>query len=302
MNFYRSNTIYNKSARFDVAQPMTDDELLKAAPSIFALEAHESRSERFRAIPTIDVLNGLRKEGFFPVAARQGGTKDEGKRAFTKHMIRLRRFDNETAYKVGDNICEIILKNANDGTSAYDLMAGMFRIRCLNSLVAQTSTIDSVKVRHSGNAIDNVIEGTYRVLGEAQNLLAAPQDWSQITVNNDAARMLAELAHEIRFPVDEEGNQSTAIKPDQLLQPRRSDDTGSDLWTRFNVIQENAIRGGLTARNPSSYDERGRYQRGRLTTTREIKGIDQDVRVNKALWRITEFFAQQAASQTRVAA
>lgn len=302
MNFHRSNTIYSNSARFDTAQPLTDEQLFKSAPSIFALEAHESRSERFKAIPTIDVLNGLRKEGFFPVAARQGGSKDEGKRAFTKHMIRLRRFDNESAYKVGDNICEIILKNANDGTSAYDLMAGMFRIRCLNSLVAQTSTIDSVKVRHSGNAIDNVIEGTYRVLGEAQNLLAAPQDWSQVTVNNDAARMLAELAHEIRFPVDEEGNQTTAIQPEQLLQARRADDRADDLWTRFNVIQENAIRGGLSARSPHSYDERGRYQRGRMTTTREIKGIDQDVRVNKALWRITEFFAQQASSQARAAA
>ena len=302
MNFRSANTIYSNSARFDTAQPLTDEQLFKVAPSIFAEEAHESRSERFRAIPTIDVLNGLRKEGFFPVAARQGGSRDEGKRAFTKHMIRLRRFDNVEAYKTGDNICEIILKNANDGTSAYDLMAGMFRIRCLNSLVAQTSTIDSVKVRHSGNALDNVIEGTYRVLGEAQHLLAAPQDWGQINVNPEAAGLLADLAHEIRFPRDEFGNATTPIKAEQLLRPKRQDDTATDLWTRFNVIQENAIRGGLMARNPVTYDERGRAQRGRMTTTREIKGIDQDVKVNKALWRIAEYFAQQASSQHRTAA
>ena len=295
-------SIYANSARFDTARPLTDEQLFKSAPSIFALEAHESRSERFKAIPTIEILNGLRKEGFFPVAARQGGSRDEGKRAYTKHMIRLRRFDNVEAYKVGDNICEIILKNANDGTSAYDLMAGMFRIRCLNSLVAQTSTIDSVKVRHSGNALDNVIEGTYRVLNEAQNLLAAPQDWGMIDVSPEAANVLAEAAHEIRFPRNEEGNSSTPIKAVQLLRPHRQDDTATDLWTRFNVIQENAIRGGLTARYPVTYDERGRPQRGRMTTTREIKGVDQLIGVNKALWMITEHFARQASSQHRAAA
>ena len=35
-----------------------------AAPSIFAAGKHESRSERYAYIPTIDVLRGLQKEGF----------------------------------------------------------------------------------------------------------------------------------------------------------------------------------------------------------------------------------------------
>ena len=63
-----------------------------------------------------------------------------------------------TSYRVGDTVCEILLKNANNGTSAYDLMAGLFRICCLNSLVTQTGTIDSVKVRHSGDVNAKVIE------------------------------------------------------------------------------------------------------------------------------------------------
>jgi len=297
-----NNSIYAASARFDTARPLENDELFKLAPSIFATDAHESRSDRFRAIPTIDILDGLRREGFFPVAARQSGSRAVGRRDYTKHMIRLRRFDNVEAYKVDDNVCEIILKNANDGTSAYELLAGMFRIRCLNSLVAQTSTIDSVKIRHSGKAIENVIEGTYRVLGETQNLLAAPADWGAIQLNDDARNMLAGLAHEIRFGEPEDGETTaTPIKPAQLLIPRRPDDTSRDLWTTFNVIQENAIKGNLSARAPSGVNERGRWQRGRMTTTREIKGIDQDVKINKALWKITEFFAQQAASQARAA-
>jgi len=130
----------------------------------FRARPHASRSERFRAIPTIEVLRGLEKEGFFAVGARQSASRDASKTDYTRHMIRLRRLDDARQYRVGDVVCEIILRNANDGTSAYELMAGLFRIRCLNSLVAQIATIDTIKVRHSGDALEKVIDGTYRVL------------------------------------------------------------------------------------------------------------------------------------------
>lgn len=284
-------TIYASSARFDTPRALSEDQMRRAAPSIFAVEAHASRSDRFAPIPTIEVLRALEKEGFSPVGVRQSGTRDATKYDFTKHMIRLRRLDDGARYQVGDTVCEIILKNANDGTSAYDLMAGLFRIRCLNSLVAQTATIDSVKVRHSGDAIGKVIEGTYRVLNEAENVLAAPQDWSQIAMGAEARHALAEAAHVLRFG-DADGKTETPIQPVQLLAPRRADDRANDLWTTLNVVQENCIRGGISARAPATIDARGRRQRGRMVTTREVKGIDQDVKLNKALWVLGERMSQ----------
>src|SRR5262245_48511470 len=114
-------TIYTPTARFDTGRPLTEDEMRKTAPSIFALPAHESRSERFRAIPTIEVLRGLAKEGFHPVGVRQAKCRTEGRADYTKHLVRLRRFDDVAKYQVGDTVCEMLLKNANDGTSVYDL-------------------------------------------------------------------------------------------------------------------------------------------------------------------------------------
>ena len=61
-------------------------------------------------------------------------------------------------YNVGDTVCEILLKNANDGTSAHELMAGLFRVSCLNSLVTQTGAIDAIEVRHSGDVQHKCIE------------------------------------------------------------------------------------------------------------------------------------------------
>jgi hypothetical protein len=121
-------TIYTDTARFDTGRAMTETEMRRVAPSIFATTAHESRSERFQPIPTIDVLRGLMKEGFVPVGAKQSSTRTEGKADFTKHLIRLRHVDDGKVYRVGDTVCEILLKNANDGTSAYELLAGLFRL------------------------------------------------------------------------------------------------------------------------------------------------------------------------------
>jgi hypothetical protein len=282
------NTIYAQSARFDTGRALTEDELRKLAPSIFATEAHSSRSDRFAAIPTIEVLRGLANEGFHPVGAKQSVARLDDRRDFTKHLIRLRRLDNLEQYRVGDTVCEMLLKNANDGTSAYDLLAGLFRICCLNSMVSQTGTIDSVKVRHSGDVTHKVIEGTYRVLGEAQKALAAPTEWSTMRLARDEQQAFAQAAHVLRFG-DADGEVTTPIQPEQLLRPRRVEDRNSDLWSTFNVVQENVIKGGLHGVGRDANNRR------RRVTTRPVNGIDQDVKLNKALWVLAERMAQLKA-------
>jgi hypothetical protein len=57
-------------------------------------------------------------------------------------------------------------------------------------------------------------------------------------------------------------------------------------WRTFNRVQENVIRGGLTA---WARDARNRPRR---VTSREVTGIDGDVRLNRALWQLAERMAQ----------
>ena len=69
--------------------PLAEDQMRSAAPSIFAEGKHASRSERYTYIPTIDVLRGLRKEGFEPFMVAQSKSRIEGKTEFTKWYGRL---------------------------------------------------------------------------------------------------------------------------------------------------------------------------------------------------------------------
>jgi hypothetical protein len=64
------------------------------------------------------------------------------------------------------------------------------------------------------------------------------------------------------------------------LEPRRAEDQSNNLWTVFNTVQENLVRGGLS-------DSR-RDRRGKLRTMRSLKGIDSRVFLNKALWSLAE--------------
>ena len=261
--------------------PLTNDEIARVAPSIFANEAHQSRSDRYLYIPTVDVLESLRREGFLPFMACQTRVRNEEKRDHTKHMIRLRHADQIMSKEAN----EIILLNSHDGTSSYQMMAGCFRFVCANGLVLGDATMDQ-KVRHMGSAdiVGEVIEGAYEVLNQFDAIEEQRDIMKQTKLREFEQLALAQGALAYRYDVREGPAPVTAS---QLLSARRSEDRSDDLWTTFNRIQENTIRGGL----------RGRNNQGRRTTTRQVYCIDQDVKLNRALWAMAEALraGQQAA-------
>ena len=251
--------------------PIADDQLRQVAPSIFAEAAHDSRSARYTYIPTSTILDGLRKEGFQPFAVTQTRVRDEGKRDFTKHMLRLRH-----ASQIADTEAnEIILLNSHDGTSSCQMLAGMFRFVCANGLVCG-NTVSDVRVPHKGQIIDNVIEGAYDVLDGFGLVRELRDDMRAIALRPAEAEIFARSALTLKYEPDPV--KPAPVTESQILAPRRSADTGTDLWTTFNRVQENLVRGGLPARNAA----------GHRTRTREVQGIDQSVKINRALWLLAD--------------
>jgi hypothetical protein len=277
MSFISNNSAFRNG-------PLSNDGLRRLAPSIFASERHESRSEKYAYIPTIEIVEGMRENGFLPFFAKQGKSRVPGKAEFTKHLIRFRHAGAEGSLTVGGVYPEVVLVNSHDGTSAYKAMAGLFRVVCLNGMIAGDRELASVAIPHKGDVMSRVIEGSFEVLSESRKALGIADSWQGITLSRDEQYIMAESAHVLRF-ADSEGNVATPIAPAQLLHIRRRDDAGSDLWRTTNRIQENVIRGGLTAMG------RDEHNRPRRTTTREVHGIDADVKLNKALWMLGERMA-----------
>jgi hypothetical protein len=273
-------TRFSAPTQYLAERPLTDDQIRAVAPSIFATDAHHSRSDRYTFVPTVDVLAGLRREGFQPFMVGQSRTRVADKREFTKHMIRLR---HESQINAGE-ANEIILINSHDGTSSYQMLAGMFRFVCMNGLVCGDISSD-IRVRHKGNIVDDVIEGAFTVVDNFREVEEKRDTMKAITLNPQEQRVLATAALHTKYEPDERTG-AFPIQEAQILRPRRWEDDSADLWSTFNRLQENLIKGGI----------RGRATTGRRTTSREVTGIDQNVKINKALWTLAEGMAQLKAA------
>lgn len=267
--------------------PLTDEQIRNVAPSIFAEQAHGSRSSRYSYIPTSEVLSSLRKEGFEPFMVTQGGSRVEGKAEFTKHMLRLRH-SSASDVSVGDTFREIVLVNSHDGTSSYQLMAGMFRLVCFNGMIVGAGGgFDEVRVKHSGNVIPQVIDGCIEILGRLPEVSEQVREWNGLSLTNGEQTAFARAALAMRYDEADEA----PFTADRLLTVRRSEDSAPSLWNTLNTVQENVIRGGI---GYVLRDEQGR--RKQFRRTREVAGIDQNVKLNRGLWVLAEEMRKLKAS------
>lgn len=255
--------------------PLTHDELHQHVPSVFGEEKHESRSERYTYIPTITLLDNLQREGFQPFFACQTKVRDQSKREHTKHMLRLRRAGQIN----GQQVPEIIILNSHDGASSFQLLPGIFRSVCTNSLVCGQS-FGEIRVPHRGDVVEKVIEGAYEVLGVFDRGEEKREAMQSRLVPPPAQHAFAKAALACRF-----GEEHQPITESQVLMPRRWQDEKSDLWTTFNTLQENLSKGGLS----------GRSAQGKRSRTRAVNGIDGVIKLNRALWVMAEEL-QQALS------
>jgi hypothetical protein len=263
-------------------QPLSEDQMRAAAPSIFAEGKHASRSERYTYLPTIDVLRGLRKEGFEPFMVAQGASRIEGKAAFTKHLIRLRHVrDRSGQVQTRPEANEIILINSHDGASSYQMLCGAFRHVCQNGLVVG-EVVKDIRIPHLGDIQGEVIGGAFRVLEDFEAVNASIDSMKALELEPPEEMAFATAALALRFgdrAVEEGGGHWPApITAEQLIEVRRPEDLGHSLWTTLNKIQEHAIRGG----------QPGRSAHGRRLHTRPVGSIDRGVSLNRALWMLAE--------------
>src|ERR1700761_2106274 len=204
---------------------LTDDVLRMKAPSIFAEHAHESRSERYTYIPTAEILAGMRREGFIPVNAIQSRSRIPGKAAFTKHQIRFNYEGADTRLlKVGDSVPQLVLTNSHDGTSTYQLDLGLFRLICLNGMMVADKQFSTFKVPHKGDILRNVIEGSYSVISQTEQLAERVEQFSQVRLTHQEQALFATEALRLRFDTPE--GEQTPVTAEQALRPRRSQDAG----------------------------------------------------------------------------
>mgnify|MGYP003383587437 CR=1 FL=1 len=243
------------------------DVLRVRVPAVFAPAAHESLSPKYTFIPTERVLSGLMSAGFLPVDARQALSR-RGSPVHARHILRLRRRYETVQLK--DSIPEIVFLNSHDGSSAYQLRMGLFRVVCTNGMIVSRGAFPAFCVSHRGNVVDEVVAAALNIAERFDELAGQVERMESRSLFMDELIGFAERALMLRF----DDVLQAGMQPSALLAVRRVDDAGNDLWSVLNRVQENLMRGGLNRRSAT----------GRLTRTRCISSIREDVRINSGLW------------------
>lgn len=261
-------------------QVLDNAQLKAAAPSIFAKTAHSSRSARYAHVPTIDVLESLRKDGFVPTAAHESRIRSghEDRAGYVRHLIRLRqRSDLDTSgRKVGDVVPEVLLINSHDGTSSFRLDAGLYRMVCSNGLIIKSQDYGSIRVHHTGSEmLEAVNEAASHIISTLPNIIRVTKEWDKIVLTAAQRTRFANRALALRY------NGNSPITAIQALEARRNDDEAPTLWRTYNVLEENLAKGGIE----------GQTANGRKSTTRTIKSVNNQLHFERGLWELAEKLA-----------
>ena len=246
-----------------------------------------NKTDRFAFIPTTRVIDILEKERWMPIKVTEKRCHKEVNIGFQNHLIRFRRQeDMELEAIVNEMVPEIILKNAHDGTSQFQIMAGLYRFICANGMIIADSTFATHKIKHIGFQDQNVIDAVFDVVKTTPLIMSKVQEFKEIILNKNEQLVYAESALTAKYGNKE--NVSSKFNLPSLITPIRNADMfdargNNTLWNTFNVIQEKLVeRGGRFAVKQTS----------RVGKSRGINSVTENVRVNQALWMLTEKMAE----------
>ena len=265
--------------------PLTNDQIITLAPAAGSFEPIDGVSARYSFVPTLTAVDLLRDAGWFPIHAEQSAVRVASREGYQRHLIRFAK--NGLSFD-GERI-DLVLFNSHDRGCAFKLIASVWRQICGNGLMV-ASEFANFSHKHIGFKPDDFVHSAREIAAAAGTIAERVDEMKVIELTQDERGVFAQAAHNLVYDEPEQA----PIQPHQLLEERRYDDKGKDLWTSYNVIQENIVRGGLKGTT------RGSNGRMRRTTTRPVKALDRNIKLNQALWFLTEKMAELKQADSNI--
>ena len=251
---------------------LTREQIKEKVPSIFGYKA-ETMSDKYVFTPTHEVIDSMEKVGWYPTNI--SGVRPSKKDINTvKHVIRFA--DSQNRIKSLEGIVpEIAIINSHNGSSPLSAHLGFFRMVCANGLMVGTS-ISEMKWRHKKMDYAEIKEFLVHALAEFSQQTALVPKYQSINLSEKEKFQFAEQTINMVW-------NGVMFEPEKVLIPRRSFDNKNDLFSVFNVIQENVTKGGIRY-------NLGDSRKNRFHTTKSIRNITKDVNINLTLWAMMDNF------------
>ena len=255
-------------------KPLSNDELLKFAPSIFSEKPIEGVSDKYAFVPTFKLLDTFRNAGYYPINAGESKVRDEANEGYQKHIIQFRSLENLLRPNAKDEYEDIVLTNSHNRTSSFIVDLAIFRIVCSNMLVVPSKSFVHHSIVHVGFTQEKVKNAIAEVTSYMPKIKEIVATFKSISLTPSEEQMLANAAIDIRFDTN-----THYIEANELLKVNYPEDNAPTLWSAYNRIQEAMIRGGVKMKNLIT---------NKTFTSKAINGIDATIKFNKELFEAVE--------------
>ncbi|MDA9111897.1 DUF945 domain-containing protein [bacterium] len=257
-------------------------DLQEVCPLAFAKEATNPKvSGKYLFVNTETIIDDLDKLGWKPVQAAQ--RKGRGNSTiFSKHMIAFQNPDLKIKGSDGDDsFPRIIMTNSHDGMQAFKFSVGIFRLVCSNGLVVADEQFSDFKIKHKGYTFNELRGVVNQAVEDLPNKVEVLNQMKNRVLSQEEKNKLALDAMLIRANITPGSEKAKKFNYDDetiidILDPKRKEDEGDDLWRVFNVIQEKITQGDFHAALTGA----------KVRKVRKIQSFEKDLKVNKQLFKL----------------
>jgi hypothetical protein len=245
--------------------------LVQADAFLNPVKFHENTA-KYQHITTADLQPALADLGYELFQLTQARVRKAANHGFQRHVARFR--SKKTSFN-GELLPEIVTVNAHLGTSSMRILLGAYRTFCANGIVVG-NTFSDYRIRHVGEVQEQINTILPLVASRAPVMIEAVSSMKAKEMSRPQALEFAE-----KVAVERLADKESILSVDfaALLQPRRSEDLGNDLFSIYNRVQENMFRAGLTY---TKVDEQGKQK---TTRTRKVRENSMAyVEVNQLIW------------------
>jgi len=252
-------------------------EILTLPKAVITEKSAPNVSAKYQHISTVQTVETLKEAGFYVRRAvvQNCRTRDP---ETARHTVVMRH--NQFKETLG-MVPEIIITNSHDRSTSFKMQAGLFRLVCSNGLVVAGEQFALEKAQHRHLDEMKVIDMAQVVIKQALEASKYTERYMNTILTDFQRVKYAKRVVDTIWP-------ATHVPPELLLQVRRNEDIGNDLFKTFNVVQENIMKGGIQYNGNLKADGQPR-----LTRTRGITTINNDIKFNSRLWDLTETFYKE---------
>lgn len=185
---------------------------------------------------------------------------------YAPHYVRLRV---KTPVVDGDVYhYELRIRNSYDGTCAFEVTVGIFRLVCGNGLVIPVEQFSNSKVRHIGTPSEEAMNIARTFAQQLPELTRVRNSFKKCQLTHDQQITFAKKAFKLRKNED-----LSSEDAQRLLEVTRIEDAGNSLWVVFNRIQEKLMNGGFKSE-------------GMKKAQRGINDANVDLSLNRKLFEL----------------